>query len=80
MFRTFCFAGQLIEDITSRLADSGIREVTSFTKRGLSGYTDGDYTYYRFNVTVRGSEKSIRKFIKIYIMLMWTVAFILCRK
>ncbi len=58
----FCWT--IIEDITSRLADSGIREVTSFTKRGLGGYADGDYTYYRFNVTVRGSEKSIRKFIK----------------
>jgi hypothetical protein len=58
----FCWT--IIEDIAARIADSGIKEVTVFSKRGIGGYTDGDYTYYRFNLTVHGSEKSIRKLMK----------------
>lgn len=57
------FSWSIIEDIVSRLADTGIREISEFSKRGLIGYVDGQYTYYRFNLTVHGSEDSIRKFI-----------------
>lgn len=63
-------AWEIISDLTKRVADAKINpkedalRLIEFSKRGLDGEKDGNYTMYRFNFTVNGDLTSIRRVVK----------------
>ena len=63
-------AWEIISDLGKRIADAKVNpkkdalKLVSFSKRGLDGETDGDYTLYRFTFTVDGDLNTIRRVIQ----------------
>lgn len=63
-------AWEIVADLGKRIADAKVNpeedvlRLTSFTKRGLDGEKDGNYTMYRFNFTVNGDLNTIRRIVK----------------
>ena len=65
-------AWEIISDLTKRIADAktsdkDILELVSFSKRGLDGEKDVNYTMYRFTFEVNGDLNTIRRIVdKLY--------------
>jgi hypothetical protein len=63
-------AWEIVSDLTKRIADAKVDpekdklELEEFTKRGLDGEKDGNYTSYRFTITVNADLQTIRRIIK----------------
>ena len=63
-------AWEVIADLGKRIADAKVDpekdalELISFSKRGLDGEKDGNYTMYRFSFTVNADLNTIRRIIK----------------
>lgn len=63
-------AWEIISDLGKRIADAKVNpekdalKLVKFSKRGLDGEKDGDYTLYRFNFTVDGDLNTIRRVVK----------------
>jgi hypothetical protein len=66
-------AWEIVADLGKRIADAKVNpkkdalELISFSKRGLDGEKDGDYTMYRFTFEVNGDLSTIRRIVdKLY--------------
>ncbi|MFA6714661.1 MAG: hypothetical protein WCS27_04755 [Victivallaceae bacterium] len=66
-------AWEIVSDLAKRVADAKVDpkkdmlQLVEFSKRGLSGEKDGDYTSYRFSFTVNADIATIRRiFDKLY--------------
>ncbi len=63
-------AWEIVSDLAKRIADAKVDEkkdaleLVEFSKRGLYGEKDGDYTMYRFNFTINGDLASIRRIVQ----------------
>jgi len=65
-------AWEIVADLAKRIADAKVSdkdflELVSFSKRGLDGEKDGNYTMYRFTFEVTGDLNTIRRIVdKLY--------------
>jgi hypothetical protein len=66
-------AWEIVADLAKRIADAKVNpekdilELISFSKRGLDGEKDGNYTMYRFTFEVNGDLNTIRRIVdKLY--------------
>ncbi len=66
-------AWEIVADLAKRIADAKVNpkkdilELVSFSKRGLDGEKDGNYTMYRFTFEVNGDLDTIRRIVdKLY--------------
>jgi hypothetical protein len=63
-------AWEIVSDLTKRIADAKVNKkeeylnLIEFSKRGLDGEKDGNYTMYRFNFTLKGDLTIIRRVVK----------------
>ncbi len=62
-------AWEIISDLAKRIADAKVNpedrlELEKFSKRGLDGERNGNYTSYRFNFTISGDLATIRRVVK----------------
>ncbi|MDD5596603.1 MAG: hypothetical protein PHV82_01580 [Victivallaceae bacterium] len=63
-------AWEIVSDLAKRVADAKIDpkkdtlQLVEFSKRGLTGEKDGDYTFYRFSFTVNADIATIRRIFK----------------
>ncbi|MFA7231158.1 MAG: hypothetical protein WC071_07790 [Victivallaceae bacterium] len=55
----------IIADLARRIANSRIYQLDSFEKSSIVGRKDGNYTYYRFKISVSGNLDSVRRLIKL---------------